>query len=35
VKAIWKFLEAWGEARYACYMARQGRWKEAQKLYQR
>ena len=33
IKAIWNFLEAVGQARAACYFTRQGRWKEAQKLY--
>jgi hypothetical protein len=33
IKAIWKFLEAMGQARAACYHTRQGRWKQAQKMY--
>jgi hypothetical protein len=33
IKSIWKFLEALGEARYATFLARQGRIEEAKALY--
>jgi len=33
IKSIWKFLEAFGEARYATFLARQGRIEEAKALY--
>jgi len=31
--SIWSFLEAFGEARYAASLARQGRTAEAKALY--
>ena len=33
IKSIWKFLEAFGEARYATFLTRQGRIKEAKAIY--
>jgi hypothetical protein len=33
IKAIWNFLEAMGEARYATYLTRQGRVEEAKAVY--
>ena len=32
-KSIKDFLEMWGRARAAAYLARQGDWKSAQALY--
>lgn len=32
---IWNFLVAFGEARYAAALARNGKWKEAQEVYQK
>lgn len=34
VKKIWEFFAALGEARYATFLARNGKWKEAKKVYQ-
>ena len=33
MNTIWKFLEAFGEARYATFLTRQGRIEEAKALY--
>ena len=33
MKVIWKIVEAWGEARAAAYLTRQGRITEAKALY--
>ena len=33
IKTIWKILEAFGEARAATYVTRQGQWRDATKLY--
>ena len=33
IKAIWKIVEAWGEARAAAYLTRQGRIEEAKAIY--
>ena len=33
IRAIWKFLEALGEARHATFLTRQGRIAEAKAIY--
>ena len=33
IKTIWKILEAFGKARAATYLTRQGQWRDATKLY--
>jgi hypothetical protein len=33
MKTIWKFLEAFGEARAAAFLTRQGRIEEAKAIY--
>ena len=33
--AIWNFLCAFGEARYAAELARNGKWREAQQIFQK
>jgi len=33
MKTIWKILEAFGEARYATFLTRQGRIEEAKAIY--
>jgi len=35
VAAIWDFLCAFGEARYAAELARRGKWQEAQDIYRK
>lgn len=34
-KSIWDFLCAFGEARYAAELARNGKWQEAQDIYKK
>lgn len=33
IKLLWKMLEAFGEARAATYLTRQGQWRDATKIY--
>lgn len=33
INAVWNFLIAFGEARYAATLARSGKWKESQEVY--
>ena len=35
IRKVWEFLCALGEANYAAHLARNGKWREAQKIIQK